>query len=191
MTNVYTYGRIKTIKYQLCLLALEKGFIMNYKSIKKRITKAAIYESYGIKYDTKKDRIYHPVLGWIKPLMKKGNTKLGKSIYTYSQLAGTHDFITTAIPGCHSMPGTCNCDCPGCYAKVGRYVFQNVIDSMARNTFIAMYDITFFKAAIMAQIKADKAKYVRIHAAGDFFQPGPISDRYIATWHVIVKRKIV
>ena len=146
------------------------------KSIKKRLTKAAIYEKYGIVYDTKRNKVFHPVLGWIRPVLKKGNQKLGKGIYTFSTLAGT-TLYHTSLEACCDIKGTCACDCPGCYAKTGRYVFQNVIDSNARNTFLAMTDLVFLKHAILAQIEADHITLVRIHAAGDF-----VSIEYVDMW---------
>ena len=48
-------------------------------------------------------------------------------------------------------------------------------------TFLARNYMQFVKAAIMAQIKADNIKLLRIHASGDFFGPD-----YVEMWQEIV-----
>lgn len=134
------------------------------------MTKKEIYAKRGIEYDPKTGNISHNEFGWIKPLLKEGNSKTGKRVYTFSLPAGTD--------------GTCICDCPNCYAKTGFYCVQNVKDSLKRNQNVIESDITFAENAILAQIEADKIAMVRIHAAGDFNTKN--RKKYAAMWHEIV-----
>lgn len=147
------------------------------KKVIKRKTKKEIFAAWGIEY--KAGKIYHPILGWIRVVLKKGNGKLGFTIYTFSTLAGTREYRSTVIPTC-AIHGTCGVNCKGCYAQLGRYVFPNVVDCNARHTFLAIADIDFLKRAILAQIEADRIETVRIHASGDF-----MSLEYIEMWREI------
>ena len=56
----------------------------NLKKLVKATTKRSIYESHGIEY--RNGKIYHPVFGWINPLLINGNAKLGKGVWTFSVL---------------------------------------------------------------------------------------------------------
>lgn len=149
-------------------------------------SKQSIYEQYGIKYDRKQEKIYHPVLGWIRTLLINGNDKLGRGVYTYSTLATNKQYSVDldTVDGVVNliMNGTCPCHCTGCYATKGRYTFQNVIQANARKTWLSRYDIDFMTRAIIAQIHADHIKICRIHASGDFD-----SSAYIDAWRHIVK----
>ncbi len=146
-------------------------------------SKAAIYEQYGIKYDTKTNKIYHGVLGWIRPLLINGNDKLCRGVYTYSTLPTNKMYIVSFGPFTDKhVKGTCPCHCKGCYATKGRYTFQNVIQANARKTWLSRFDIDFMVRAIIAQINADHITICRIHASGDFD-----SSAYIDAWRRIVK----
>lgn len=145
-----------------------------------KTTKAMVYESYGIMYDPKADKIYHDTLGWIKPPVKDGNTKVGKQVKTVSMLPGTKEYTVTVNGFTFTEKGTCPCDCNGCYAMTGRYNCDNVIASMAINTWLARHDLDFLTRAIKAYIACDKTEYMRIHAAGDF-----LSLDYVNAWHEI------
>ena len=159
-----------------CLNSARKG-----KVIMKKQTKKEIYASYGIQYEN--GYIYSELLGmWIKPLLIDGNDKLGKTVWTWSMLP-TNQIFTINI-GTESMPiiitikGTCPCHCQGCYATKGNFArYESTRISLARKTYLAYYDLDFVKRAIIAQIKADNIKYLRIHASGDFF-----SIEYIGMW---------
>lgn len=156
-------------------------------------TKAAVYAAYGIEY--KAGKIFSPVFGWIAPLLKNGNHKIGTGVYHFSTLPTDEEFSaigekTAAIlaaAGADSMRGTCGCTCKDagtgevtCYATKGRYVFDNVRASLMINTFLAREYPAFFACAVQAQILADRVKVVRIHAAGDFF-----SREYAEAWRAI------
>lgn len=152
---------------------------------KNRTTKTDIYRSYGIQYDRIQDKIFHPVFGWIKPLLINGNDKLGRGVYTYSTLA-TNSFYDVTLetvfgPVEYHINGTCPCHCDKCYATRGRYTFENVKQANARKTIISRNDIEWMIAAITAQIKADRIRICRIHASGDFD-----SMDYINAWKKIV-----
>lgn len=145
-------------------------------------SKAAIYEQYGIKYDTKTNKIYHNVLGWIRPLLINGNDKLGRGVYTYSMLPTNKMYIVSFGPFTDKhIKGACPCHCTGCYATKGRYTFQNVIQANARKTWLSRFDLDFMTRAIIAQINADRITICRIHASGDFD-----SSAYIDAWKQIV-----
>lgn len=132
------------------------------------MTKKEIYAKYGIEFHDGKI-FYHGQ--WVKELLKEGNEKVGKKVYTFSLPAGTK--------------GSCICDCKGCYAKKGRYVFPNVKKSLTLNQNIVESDINFFYRAISAQLETLKSAEIRIHAAGDFNTKN--SKIYAETWKKIVK----
>ena len=92
---------------------------------KERLVKSDIYAAYGIEY--KAGKIFHPVMGWVNPLLVDGNTKLGKGVWTWSMLP-TNSSYSMMINGEHvTIYGTCPCHCVGCYATVGNYRFNSVI----------------------------------------------------------------
>lgn len=132
------------------------------------MTKREIYAKYGIEY--KDEHILYNGT-WICELLKEGNTKTGKRVYTFSLPAGTK--------------GTCPCDCIGCYAKVGRYATPTVIESNARNLHIVNDNIDFFYKAVSAQLEIIGKGEIRIHASGDFKTKNP--QEYANTWHRIAK----
>ena len=132
------------------------------------MTKREIFKKYGIEF---KDELILSPLGWIRPLLKEGNTKTGKKCYTFSLPAGTE--------------GTCVCDCPDCYAKTGKFRCENVKASLSRNKLLIENYFDFAKRAIQAQIESEKIEMVRIHAAGDFNVKN--SDEYASLWVYMVK----
>lgn len=146
-------------------------------------SKKEIYESYGVSYNPKNGKIIAPVYGEIKPLLINGNAKLGKGVYTWSTLP-TNKKITAVLDKESGLTitetGTCPCHCPGCYATSGCYCFNSTKVSLAIKTALARRHMDFVRRAIIAQIKADRIKLVRIHCAGDFF-----STEYIETWKAI------
>lgn len=115
------------------------------------MTKKEIYKKHGIEYKGGKI-LYHGE--WISELLKEGNSKTGKRVYTWSMTPGTK--------------GTCICDCIGCYAETGFYQMENVKKALALNTSIVNNDINFFYHAVSAQLETVGAGEIRIHAAGDF-----------------------
>ena len=120
-----------------------------------KLTKVGIYAKHGIKYDSKKNKIYWPHEKiWINELLKHGNSKTGKDVYTWSLPAGTE--------------GSCVCNCKGCYAMNGFYLMPSVKKALALNLRIVEEDIGFFYHAISAQLEIIGSCELRIHAAGDF-----------------------
>lgn len=147
------------------------------------ITKKAIYAKYGIEFSNGK--IMSPV-GSISELLKEGNGKTGKQVYTFSMLPG-NIMYTVEINGEEiQIKGTCACLCSGCYATTGRYNCDNVIHSMAVNTYLVNNHLDFVKACIMAQLESIGRGEIRIHAAGDFNTTNP--DSYAYMWKEIAKR---
>lgn len=175
-------------------------------------SKSAIYAENGIIYDAKTGKIFHPVLGWIAEPLVNGNDKIGKGIYHFSTLPGTIDYhvniafkvvestikskksanygktckvnvIDNDNPVYIDVKGTCVFNCDGCYAQSGNYKYSTTIAYLAIRTWLVWNDVDFLKRAIIAQIKACKIKFVRIHASGDF-----ASDEYIQMWIDIVTK---
>ena len=157
-----------------------------------RIPKKETYKEYGIEYN--KGKIYSPLLNmWINPLLINGNKKIGRGVWQYSITAGNaavnEDVVARVIMNSAALQemetktlqavcgGTCGCTCPGCYAQTGCYLFFSTRASLARKTLLARLDMEWTERALLAQIKADRIEYVRIHAAGDFF-----SNEYVQMW---------
>ena len=143
-------------------------------------TKKQIYGEYGIQYMNGKilSRI-----GWINEMLKEGNSKTGKAVYTFSLLPGTDIFTVGINDTVYTVKGTCLCDCVGCYAKSGFFTTKSVIESMAKNTLLVNTDIEFVRNAIMAQLEIMGRGEIRIHAAGDFNTADP--EKYATMWHDI------
>lgn len=131
-------------------------------------SKKQIYTEHGIQYDGNGHILYNG--NWICELLKEGNSKTGKRVYTWSMTAGT--------------AGTCVCDCVGCYAKTGFYKTESVKKSLALNTAIVENDIEFFYNAISAQLETIGKGEIRIHASGDFNTKNSMV--YAETWKRIV-----
>ena len=148
-----------------------------------KTTKKDIYTKYGIQYENGK--ILSPV-GYISELLKEGNQKTGKQVYTFSLLPGNGSY-TVIINGHETtVKGTCACTCSGCYAMTGRYNCSNVINSMAVNTYLVNNHIDFVKRCIMAQLESIGRGEIRIHAAGDFNTADP--EKYANMWKDIAKK---
>lgn len=140
------------------------------------MNKKEIYAGFEIEYENGK--INAPLFGFINPLLVNGNSKLGKGVFTWSTLPGLSEYTVNGI----AVKGTCCCDCAGCYAQTGFYKMPSVERANAIKTALARLYTEWMKHAIVAQIKAENIRLVRIHAAGDFF-----SAEYISAWREIVK----
>lgn len=132
------------------------------------MTKKEIYASHSIEYKAGKI-LYRG--RWIAELLKEGNSKTGKKVYTWSMLAGNKD------------NGTCICNCEGCYAQTGFYNMPSVKESLQLNTSIVNNDLDFFYNAICAQLETIGKGEVRIHASGDFNTKN--SKAYADCWKMI------
>lgn len=147
--------------------------------------KLGIYEDHGIPATAEKGRIkiYNDRFGWMNPVLCDGNTKTGKSVYTWSMLATNRDYFVS-FDDCTDIviQGTCPCHCTGCYATKGNYNYPDQIKLLAKKTWIAYNDMAFLESAINAQILVDDIKMIRIHAAGDFF-----SAEYVDMWKRIIR----
>ena len=149
----------------------------------KKPTKREVYAKYGIEFI--KGKIVSPV-GLICELLKEGNDKTGKLVYTFSLLPGTSNYEIDINGEFYIVKGTCICDCVGCYAKTGHYNHNTTIRSMAINTYLVNNHIDFVKRCLMAQLEYIGRGEVRIHAAGDFNTQDP--DKYAALWYEIAKK---
>lgn len=153
------------------------------KTTKKRVTKKDIYAKHGITFENGK--ILSP-LGFVCELLKAGNDKTGKKVFTFSLLPGTGNFLVEIFGMLLSFVGTCICDCVGCYAKTGHYVQYTTLRSMAINTYLVNNHLDFVRRAISAQLEYIGRGEIRIHAAGDFNTADP--DAYAAMWYEIAKK---
>lgn len=147
-----------------------------------KLTKKAIYEKHGIEF--KAGKIVSPI-GPISELLKAGNSKTGKAVYTWSTLPGTGGYSIDVNGKNTVVHGTCICDCIGCYAQTGFYKMKNVADSLAINTYLVNNYPDFVYQAISAQLKTIGRGEVRIHAAGDFNTTNP--EAYTGLWFRIAK----
>lgn len=143
------------------------------------MTKAEIkaYERHGIKTDGK--NIITPDGMTIVPLLKKGNAKVGKNVYTFSTLPTNKTYI---VDGIGEIMGTCPETCEGCYGTKGCYNFPGCRKSLAINTLLVYSNVHFVKECISAQLETLGDVAVRIHATGDFF-----NDAYAEMWKEIAK----
>ena len=149
----------------------------------KRITKKDIYKKYGIEF--KNNHIVSPV-GEISELLKEGNDKTGKLVYTFSILPGTGKYTVIVNGKEYTEKGSCVCNCSGCYAKTGHYNHESTIRSMLINTYLVNKHLPFVQACINAQLEYIGRGEVRIHAAGDFNTENPAA--YAAMWLDIAKK---
>lgn len=142
----------------------------------------AIYEKYGIK--TEGNYIISPI-GPIKPVLKDGNTKTGKKVFTFSTLPTnkTHDVTINGTK--YTVKGTCICSCEGCYATKGNYNYSTPKRSLAINTILANKHLPFLRNAISAQLEIIGSGEIRINAAGDLNTTAP--DEYTKMWYDICK----
>ena len=102
-------------------------------------------------------------------LLQRGNQKLGPLIYNFS------------LPAFETCPG-CTAACAAvCYARDGFYTIPSTKTSLWKNYEASMKRT--FAHEVIAQIRKQKARLVRIHPAGDFY-----SNDYIKKWQYIAKR---
>jgi hypothetical protein len=154
----------------------------------KRIKWAEHFKKWGIEY--KNNKINSP-LGWICKPLKKGNGKLGETVWSWSILPGT-GFYDVEINGReYHIKGTCICDCKDCYAKTGHYVRGTVRRSLAINTILANDYLPFLRKVLCAMLEAieeasegDEAGELRVHVAGDFMTTNEFA--YMAMWQNIM-----
>lgn len=142
-----------------------------------KATKKEVYAAHGIQFGNGK--IISPI-GPVAELLKEGNTKTGKAVYTFSVLPGTAVYKLTIGGASVDVKGTCVCDCIGCYAMTGNYRFSGVVKSMAINTWLVNNCIDFVRNAIAAQLETIGRGEIRIHAAGDFNTENP--EAYSGMW---------
>ena len=132
----------------------------------KKQTKKEIYAEFGIEFDGK--QIKAPEFGFIPPLLINGNEKIGHGVYHFSTLPTNQLFEVIINDRNYTIPGTCPCNCPGCYATKGNYNYPDIKIGLAIKTILVRKYPEFVIAAINAQIKADRVELLRIHASGDF-----------------------
>ena len=132
----------------------------------KKQTKKEIYAEFGIEFDGK--QIKAPEFGFIPPLLINGNEKIGHGVYHFSTLPTNKLFDVIINNKSFTIPGTCPCNCPGCYATKGNYNYPDIKIGLAIKTILVRKYPEFVECAINAQIKADHVELLRIHASGDF-----------------------
>ena len=130
-----------------------------------KLTKKEIYAAHGVVFDGEK--ILCPEFGYRQPLLKEGNTKTGKKVFTWSTLPTNKEFTLVINGKEYNVNGTCPCHCKGCYATKGKFNCDCVMESLAVNTILIRNYPDFVTEALIAQIEADRLENVRIDAAGD------------------------
>jgi len=95
-------------------------------------------------------------------LLRNGNSKLGKNIYSFS----------LPISTCKHKTDYCR---QYCYAKKGNFAFPTVKKHYASNLRYTRYKS--FRDHIVLELMVNRAKYVRIHPSGDFY-----SQKYFDQW---------
>jgi hypothetical protein len=102
-------------------------------------------------------------------MLSKGNHKLGEDglIWTFS------------IPAIHTCPGSTSVCQRLCYANHGHYWWPSVQDALWRN--FRASKLPGFAGAMVQLIRRHRARVVRVHVAGDFYDAG-----YTAKWYEIM-----
>lgn len=151
---------------------------MAKRKAEKRVKKEDLYREYGIEY--KDNKIKDPIGNYVPlPITVGTNTKLGKGVGSWSIYHGneTHtinEFGAKAQQvmkdfGVTEFTGSCPMHCNGCYCDNGRYPFDQNRATAIRKLLYARLYMGWLKKAIIAQIKIEGIKQLRIHAQGDFF----------------------
>lgn len=151
---------------------------------KMKETKKQIFARYGIQFNGK--RILTPDGRWIVPFLKKGNSKTGEKVFTFSTLPTTRTYKTAY----GEVKGTCPVTCKDCYATLGCYCFPSVVNCLAINTIMVREYMDFVERAIMAQLETLKTvNEIRIFASGDFYisDDRAINSAYVEMWKRIIK----
>ena len=143
-------------------------------------TQRNIYRQHGIETDG--DKLVTPAGLRMPEPLTHGNTKTGP-VWTWSTLPGNGTFETSFGTVC----GTCKCNCPGCYAQTGFYLFKSTRDALAIRTITAETFPVWIMEAISAQLEyieqtSPDPVRVRISAAGD------VTDTMAPVWSEIVRR---
>lgn len=154
-------------------------------------TKRDVYARWGVEFDG--TYITAPVFGRIRPLLKVGNSKVGKRVRTFSLLAGdkyyTLTFVGVDMTQRGTCRGTCKCklgdgrECITCYGFYGRCAMSAALRVAFMNTVFMRFHLDWLERALCAQIEAEHLSQVRIHATGDFE-----TDAYAQMWARIVAR---
>jgi len=103
------------------------------------------------------------VVSTLFPLLVKGNSKLGKSVWSWSLEAG------------RTCPGKSPACAKECYAAAGAYVYPSVIRGQRRRLRISRRPD--FVDRMVREIHRVKPAVVRVHASGDFY-----SAAYVRAW---------
>jgi len=136
-----------------------------------RMTLADRVEYYAGKHRSKSNgcKIYcAPLKAYISPVLSFENSKL-QGIYIFDLLA------VFTCRNCASCKDTC-------YARKAQRMYVDTLLRRSYMTWLSMHFLDWLKAEIIAEIKKEKPKFLRIHSSGDFF-----SQRYADTWAEIAK----
>ena len=167
-------------------------YFIDGRKVKKIEFQTAVYAGFGIKtvITGKNADVIHlvcePLNTEVVPVLKNGNTKIGRGVWQFSITAGnaplSREVVAEIIRGIvdrfnaggleklrADCGGTCGMNCPHCYAQVGHYTHSNVQICLGRHTYLARYALDWLRRAIAAQVIADNIAMCRIHVAGDFF----------------------
>jgi len=102
----------------------------------------------------------------------KGNTKLGKGVYSFNTLPGDQPLTTKTRGQLTNLFGTCSGCCDGCesvcYAVRDAKLHHNsVIPSAGKNTVILRFSEDIMFSQLKEELIAQKAKVLRWHSSGE------------------------
>lgn len=102
----------------------------------------------------------------------KGNSKLGKGVYTFNTLPGDKPLSTKDRGQLTNVCGTCGGCCDGCekfcYAVRDAKLHHNaVIPSAGKNTVIMQHDLDMMFDQLKEELINKKAQVLRYHSSGE------------------------
>src|SRR5262249_15906538 len=98
-----------------------------------------------------------PLMETVRPLLTRGNGKLGEGIHAWSLLA------VETCPGRSALCGSV------VYARSGRYATARLRNRLQENLDAALAD--YFVKKVVAEIRRRGVHTVRVHVSGDFLSP--------------------
>lgn len=162
------------------------------------MNKRDIYASHGVSFDG--TYLNAPLFGNIRPLLKRGNSKTGERVYTFSMLPGGGLFTYSVNGYKATCAGTCGETCKGsngcvtCYGFYGRLKMDAARNVAFINTVLTRQHLDWVYRALCAQIEADGLTKIRIHQTGDFDEFGlrargiSAPGEYALMWRAIAER---
>jgi hypothetical protein len=99
--------------------------------------------------------------------LTRGNDKVGPDVFTFN------------LPAVLTCPGM-SAACEACYARRGRWGFDTVQEALARNWEASREP--FFAERMIREIRQRRARVVRVHCSGDFYDLA-----YVRKWARVIR----